>query len=70
MASVLAVLLLMIFPPLGIFVMFKFTNWNDNWKKAIAVISLIIWIAAIVTTMNEEVILDAQGMRALSSFCA
>lgn len=67
MASVLTVLLLMIFPPLGIFVMFKFTDWNNNWKKAIAVIAIVIWIAAIITTMNEEVQLAAQGMRAVSS---
>lgn len=67
MASVLTVLLLMIFPPLGVFVMFKFTDWNNNWKKAIAVIAIVIWIAAIITTMNEEVQLATQGMRAVSS---
>ena len=67
MASVLTVLLLMIFPPLGVFVMFKFTDWNNNWKKAIAVIAIVIWVVAIITTMNEEVQLATQGMYAVSS---
>ncbi|MEG2377822.1 MAG: hypothetical protein RSC43_05640 [Clostridia bacterium] len=40
-------------PPLGIFLMFQFTEWQTGIKMALAVIFSIIWIVAIITTINE-----------------
>lgn len=45
--SVITVFFLMTFPPLGIFLMFKVTNWHDGVKKALAVISGAIFVIAI-----------------------
>ncbi len=59
----LIILLLLVFPPVGIFVMFKWGTWDTNWKTGLAIVFSIIWIVSIVMSINQEAQLAAQGMR-------
>ncbi len=60
--NVLTVFFLMVFPPIGILLMFKCTTWSDGVKKSIAVIWSIIWVAAIWMSVQETAALMQQGM--------
>lgn len=56
------VILLMVFPPLGIVLMFHFTQWRTNVKMVLAIIFGLIWIVAIVISVNQEAQLAAQNL--------
>lgn len=60
--TALTVFFLMIFPPIGIVLMFKCTTWSDGVKKSVAVIWSLIWIAAIWMSVQETMALAQQGM--------
>ncbi len=60
--SAISVICLFVFPPLGIFLMFRLTNWNDGVKKSIAVIWSIIWIIAIWQAVQETMLLMQTGV--------
>lgn len=47
-------LCLMVFPPLGIFFMFYFTEWTNGLKMALAVIFTGIFIFAIIQSMQQS----------------
>lgn len=51
---ILVFLLLIVFPPLGIFLMFQFTDWAMGWKMFFAVICSIVFIVAIIVSINQE----------------
>ncbi len=51
---IIVVLSLIVFPPLGIFLMHYFTDWPNGWKMALSVIFAAIFIIAIVQAINEE----------------
>jgi len=60
---VLIIALLIAFPPLGIFIMYRFSEWDSNWKLGLSVVFMIIWIASIFMSINQEAQLAATGMR-------
>lgn len=63
---VVVFLFLMVFPPLGIFFMFHFTEWSMGWKMALSVIFGAIFVIAVVKTIQEDAMRAAQEtMRAL-----
>ena len=51
---ILVVLGLIVFPPLGVFMMFYFTEWANGIKIFLAVVSCTIFIVAVVTAMQQE----------------
>ena len=51
---------LVVFPPVGIFLMFTFTDWSNGMKLALATIFGIGFVAAVVMTVNESAALEAQ----------
>lgn len=59
---IIVFLLLIVFPPLGIFLMFQFTNWKMGWKMFFAVICSIIFIVAIIVSINQEARNMAENM--------
>lgn len=59
----LIILLLVVFAPVGIFVMYKWGTWDTNWKTGLAIVFSIIWIASIVMSISQEAQLAAQAMR-------
>lgn len=60
--SVISVFFLMVFPPLGIFLMFRLTNWHEGIKKSIAVIWSVIWVIAIWQAVQETMSIPPVGM--------
>lgn len=60
---VIIVLLLFVFPPLGILIMYRCSEWDGNWKLGLSVVFMIIWIASIVMSISQEAQLAAQAMR-------
>lgn len=53
-------LFLIVFPPLGIFFMFHFTDWSLGWKMALSVVFGIIFIVAIIWSIQQEAAMIAQ----------
>ena len=51
---------LVVFAPVGIFLMFTFTDWSNGMKLALATIFGIGFVAAVVMTVNESAALEAQ----------
>ena len=51
---------LIVFAPIGIFLMFTFTDWSNGLKFALATIFGISFIVAVVTTVQEIAALEAQ----------
>lgn len=57
---VVVFLFLMVFPPLGIFFMFHFTEWSMGWKMALSVVFGAVFIIAIIWSMQQEAALLAE----------
>ena len=51
---------LVVFAPIGIFLMFTFTEWSNGMKLALATIFGIGFVVAVVQTVNESAELEAQ----------
>ena len=51
---------LVVFAPIGIFLMFTFTEWSNGMKLALATIFGIGFVVAVVQTVNESAALEAQ----------
>ncbi len=51
--NVITIFFIATIPPIGIFLMFKFLNWNEGVKKCVAVIWGITWLVAIYMTVQE-----------------
>ncbi len=60
--SLISVFFLFVFPPLGIFLMFRLTNWPLGVKKSVAVIWGIIWVVAIWQAVQETMSIPPIGM--------
>lgn len=60
--SVISIFFLFVFPPLGIFLMFRLTNWPVGMKKSVAVIWSVIWLIAIWQAMQETMLLMQTGV--------
>ena len=60
--SAISVLCLFVFPPLGIFLMFRLTNWPDGVKKSVAVIWSVIWVMAIWQAVQETMAIMQSGL--------
>ena len=51
---------LVVFSPLGIFLMFTFTDWPNSIKLTLALAFGVAFIIGIVMTLNESAALEAQ----------
>ena len=51
---------LIVFAPIGIFLMLTFTDWSNGMKMALATIFGIGFVVAVVMTVNESAALEAQ----------
>jgi len=58
--SIVVFFFLIVFAPIGIFLMFTFTDWSNGMKLALATIFGIGFVAAVVMTVNESAALEAQ----------
>ncbi len=61
---IIVFLFLVVFSPIGIFLMFTFTDWSNGMKLALATIFGIAFVVAVVMTVNESAALEAQQMMA------
>ncbi len=60
---VVIVLMLLVFPPLGILIMYCCSEWDSNWKLGLSVVFMILWIGSILMSISQEYQLAAQTMR-------
>lgn len=51
---------LIVFTPIGIFLLFTFTDWSNSVKLALGTLFAISFVIAIVMTINESAALEAQ----------
>ena len=66
---VLIILMLFVFPPLGILIMYRCSEWDSNWKLGLSVVFMILWIGAVLMSISQEAQFAAQTMRFVSD-CA
>ena len=60
---VVIILMLFVFPPLGILIMYRCSEWDSNWKLGLSVVFMILWIGAVLMSISQEAQLAAQTMR-------